>query len=98
GSAHHGGSKRPPPPPGRPTQRPSPPPPPHFRQAPADLAYNSRDFMARGDGRLDISITLKKLVHKEHVAATHAAGLDVNQNFIRLNIGNRHVLKNEGFA
>src|SRR5262245_11390048 len=64
----------------------------------ADLAYNARDFMARGDGSRDVCITLKKLVHKEHVATAHAAGLDINENFIGLNIRNRHVLKDEGFV
>src|SRR5262249_11566858 len=72
--------------------------PRRFRRGPADLAYNARDFMARGDGRLDISITLKKLVYEEHVATAHAAGLDVDENLIGLNIGNRHVLEDEGFV
>jgi hypothetical protein len=72
--------------------------PRRFRHSPADLADNARDFMARGDGSRDVCITLKKLVHKEYVAAAHAAGLDVDENFIRLNVRNRHVLENEGFV
>src|SRR5262245_1593058 len=72
--------------------------PRRFWHGPADLAYNARDFMARGDGSRDVCITLKKLVHKEHVAAAHAAGLDVDENFIGLKVRNRHLLKDEGFA
>src|SRR5262249_15287259 len=72
--------------------------PRRFRHGPADLAYHARDFMSRRDGRLDISIALKKLVDEEHVATAHPAGLDVDENFIRLNIGNRHVLEDKGFV
>src|SRR5262249_38980516 len=71
--------------------------PRRFRGA-ADFADNARDFMARGDGRPDICITLVKVVHKEHVTTTPSAGLDADENFIRLNLGNRHVLEDNGLV
>src|SRR5262249_54199701 len=65
---------------------------------PADLMYDAGDLMTKRDGRRDIGILPEVSVHELHVGAAHSARCDLNENFIGLNIRNRHVLEDERLA
>jgi len=64
----------------------------------ADLMHDAGDLMTQRDRRRDVGIFPEVSVHQLHIGAAHAARRDLNQNFIGLNVGNRHVLKNESLA
>src|SRR5215831_20702342 len=65
---------------------------------PADLVYDAGDLMTQRDRRRDVGIFPEVSVHQLHVGAAHAACADLNENFIGLNVRNRHVLEDESLA
>src|SRR5262249_6400550 len=64
----------------------------------ADPVYNTRDFMTQGDRRRDVSVFSEVTVHELNVGAAHTACLDLNENFIGLNVRHWHVFKHERFT
>src|SRR6478672_1018584 len=64
----------------------------------ADLVYDTRDFMTWCNGHWDVSVFLEIPVHELYVAATHPAGLDIDENLVGLNVRNRYILQDERFA
>jgi len=65
---------------------------------PADLVHDAGDFVTQRDGRRNVGIFPKVSVHQLHIGAAHAARPDLNENLIGLNVGNRHVLKDESLS
>jgi hypothetical protein len=69
-----------------------------LRDEPADLVHDAGDLVTQRDRRRDVGIFPEVSVHQLHVGAAHSARPDLNENFIGLNIRNRHVLEDESLA
>src|SRR5215831_21069069 len=72
--------------------------PARTRDNPADLVHDASDLMTQRDRRWDVGVFPEVSVHQLHIGAAHATRRDMNQNFIGLNVRNRHVLQNESLA
>src|SRR5262245_44280122 len=64
----------------------------------ADLVHDARDFMTGRDRRRKVSVRPEIPVHELYIGTAHSAGLHVDENFVRLDIGNPCVLEDQGFA
>src|SRR5262249_7686244 len=70
----------------------------HFGHDPTDLVYDAGNLVTQRDRRRNVGIFPEIPVHELHVGAAHSARLDLDENFIGLNVRNRHVLEDRGFA
>ena len=69
-----------------------------FGYEPADLVHDAGNLMTQRYGRRDVGIFPELCVYQLHVGAAHPARGDLNQNFIGLNVRNRHVVEDESLA
>jgi hypothetical protein len=69
-----------------------------FGHGPADLVHNAGDFVTQRDRRRDVCVFAKIAVHKLHVGPAHPARPDPDENFIGLNVRNRHFLEDDSLA
>ncbi len=63
-----------------------------------DPVHHARDLVTRRDGRRDIGISAEVPIRELHVGAAYAASLDLDENLVGLNVGNRDVLEDEGLV
>src|SRR5262245_35712055 len=54
--------------------------------------------MTQCDGRRNVGILAEISVDELHIGTAHSAGPHVDENFVRLDIGNRYVLEDQGLA
>src|SRR5262249_30050327 len=59
----------------------------------ANCLYWAGDLVARDYRRRDIAIVLEKAVDQEHVGPAHAARRHLDQDLVRLDVGNSYVFK-----
>src|SRR5262245_16941969 len=64
----------------------------------ADFVHDACDFMPRRDRRRNVGVWPEIPVHKLHVRAAHSARLNLDENFIGLDVRQRHVFENESLA
>jgi hypothetical protein len=72
--------------------------PRRFRNDAADLAHHPSDLMTQCDGRRNVGVLAEISVDELHIRTAHSAGLHIDENFVRLDIGNWYVLEDQGFA
>src|SRR5262245_12483182 len=72
--------------------------PRRFGNDAADLAHHASDLMTNCDGRRNVDILAEISVDELHIGTAHSAGLHVDENFVRLDIGNWYVLEDRAFA
>src|SRR5262249_18319735 len=63
----------------------------------ADLVNRPGDLVAWNHRRRNIGIALEKTIDKKHVRPAHAAGLDLDEHFVGLDVRNRNVCEDERF-
>jgi hypothetical protein len=60
--------------------------------------YKAGDFMTWNDWRWNVMVFSEIPVYELHIGAAHPARLDVDKNFVGLNVRTRNVLENERFV
>src|SRR5262249_2056974 len=63
----------------------------------ADLVNRPGDLVAWDHRRRDIGIALEETIDQKHVRPAHTAGLDLDEHFVGLDVGNRNVCEDERF-
>src|SRR5262249_54576323 len=63
----------------------------YFWNDATDFLYRAGDLMARDYWRRDNSVILEESVNQEHVGSAHPARCYLNQNLIRLDVGDRNI-------
>src|SRR5262249_57012014 len=70
----------------------------HFRHDPTDLVYDASDLVTQRDRRWDVGIFPEIPVPELNIGTAHSARLHLDENFFRLDIRNRYVPEDPGFA